>query len=189
MIQISYIILGGVVFLITIISHFWTGKYYKNQKFKIFLTLVSTIASLLFTSAVIIQISAYNTQRSNEEIEHYNSLSKIYLDDTLDFFMKYPEMNYYYEDLMGIKPIDNNTKRNLILENQISMLIFSRLAKFAVFTQQKDTEVSAKIENWLGHITKTFMKSKTLRHYWINEYKPKLSGPAARQYMKDNFNL
>lgn len=99
-------------------------------------------------------------------------------------------MNYYYEDLMGIRRIDDNTKRNIVLENQISMLIFSRLAKFAIFIQQSnDKALSSKIENWLGHVTHTFMKSPTLRNYWITEYKPKLSGPASRKYMEDNFKL
>ena len=82
--------------------------------------------SILFSSAIIIQVYTYNHQRSSEEIEKYADLSKIFLDDTLDLFIKYPEMNYYYEDLMGIKSIDSHTKRNIVLENQISMLIFSR---------------------------------------------------------------
>jgi hypothetical protein len=98
-------------------------------------------------------------------------------------------MNYYYEDLMGIKAIDNNTKRNILLEEQISMLIFSRLAKFAIFIQTSDAETSTKIEKWMGHVTHTFMKSPTLRYYWTHKYKPNLSGPASIKYMKDNYNL
>jgi len=130
------------------------------------------------------------TFTSKDEIDHYNNLSKIFLDDTIDLFIEHPEMNYYYEDLMGIRRIDDNTKRNIVLENQISMLIFSRLAKFAIFIQQSnDKALSSKIENWLGHVTHTFMKSPTLRNYWITEYKPKLSGPASRKYMEDNFKL
>lgn len=186
-----HIIIGMIViFALALIMHFWAGHYYRNNKFKTFLTLVTTITSILFSSAIIIQVFNYNHQRSAEEIEKYSELSKIFLDDTITLFIENPEMNYYYEDLLGIKMIDQNTKRNIILENQISMLIFSRLAKFAVFIQQADDpEITKKIDNWLGHIARTFMKSDTLKNYWINEYKPKLSGPASRQYMKDNFNL
>ena len=40
-----------------------------------------------------------------------------------------------------------------------------------------------------AEVAETFMKSPTLKYYWINEYKPKLSGPASRAYMEKNFNL
>jgi hypothetical protein len=144
----------------------------------------------MFSSAIIIQVLNYNNQKANEEIDRYNGLSKVFLDDILETFMKHPEMNYYYDELVGVKTIDKNTKRNYVLENQISMLIFSKLAKFAIFAQQThDKDISKKIENWMGHVADTFMKSPTLKHYWINEYKPKLSGPASRTYMEEHFNL
>jgi hypothetical protein len=144
----------------------------------------------MFSSAIIVQVLNYHNQKANEEIDRYNSLSKVFLDDTLDIFIKNPEMNYYYNELVGIQEIDKNTKRNYVLENQISMLIFSKLAKFAIFAQQAtDKEVTIKIENWMGHVADTFMKSPTLRYYWINEYKPKLSGPASRAYMEKHFKL
>ena len=169
--------------------HFWRGHYYKNNKFKIFLTLITTITSIMFSAAIILQVYNYNHQQTTAQNDHYNSLSKIFLDDTIELFIQHPEMNYYYEDLMGIKAIDNNTKRNIVLEEQISMLIFSRLAKFAIFIQNSDPQTSSKIEKWMGHVTHTFMKSPTLRYYWIHQYKPNLSGPASIKYMKDNYNL
>jgi len=176
--------------LVIILYHFWRGNYYRNNKFKIFLTLITTVTSIMFSSAIIIQVLNYNNQKANEEIDRYNSLSKVFLDDILETFMEHPEMNYYYDELVGVKTIDKNTKRNYVLENQISMLIFSKLAKFAIFAQQThDKDISKKIENWMGHVADTFMKSPTLKHYWINEYKPKLSGPASRTYMEEHFNL
>jgi len=176
--------------LVIILYHFWRGTYYRNNKFKILLTLITTVTSIMFSSAIIIQVLNYNNQKANEEIDRYNSLSKVFLDDILETFMEHPEMNYYYDELVGVKTIDKNTKRNYVLENQISMLIFSKLAKFAIFAQQThDKDISKKIENWMGHVADTFMKSPTLKHYWINEYKPKLSGPASRTYMEEHFNL
>jgi hypothetical protein len=176
--------------LVIILYHFWRGTYYRNNKFKILLTLITTVTSIMFSSAIIIQVLNYNNQKANEEIDRYNGLSKVFLDDILETFMKHPEMNYYYDELVGVKTIDKNTKRNYVLENQISMLIFSKLAKFAIFAQQThDKDISKKIENWMGHVADTFMKSPTLKHYWINEYKPKLSGPASRTYMEEHFNL
>jgi hypothetical protein len=183
-------IIVSIIILVSILYHFWTGNYYRNNKFKILLTLITTFTSIMFSSAVIVQVLNYNNQKANEEIDRYNSLSKVFLDDILDIFMKHPEMNYYYNELVGLQTIDNNTKRNYVLENQISMLIFSKLAKFAIFAQEThDKDISKKIENWMGHVADTFMKSPTLKYYWINEYKPKLSGPASRTYMEKHFNL
>jgi hypothetical protein len=180
----------SIIFFILTIIHFWKGNYYRNNKFKILLTVITTFTSIMFSSAIIVQVLNYHNQKANEEIDRYNSLSKVFLDDTLDIFIKNPEMNYYYNELVGIQEIDKNTKRNYVLENQISMLIFSKLAKFAIFAQQAtDKEVTIKIENWMGHVADTFMKSPTLRYYWINEYKPKLSGPASRAYMEKHFKL
>ncbi len=183
------IILSIILFIITIL-HFWKGNYYRNNKFKILLTVITTFTSIMFSSAIIVQVLNYHNQKTNEEIDRYNSLSKVFLDDILDIFMKHPEMNYYYNELVGLKTIDENIKRNYILENQISMLIFSKLAKFAIFVQDTpDKDTSKKIGNWMGHVSDTFMKSPTLRYYWINEYKPKLSGPASRAYMEKHFKL
>jgi hypothetical protein len=186
-----YMISGIILFLVIIsIMHFWSSNYYKNNKFKTFLTFVTTITSILFSTAIIIQVFNFNHTKDNEEIIKYNETSKILLDDTIHLFIEHPEMNYYYNDLLGIKKIDQNTKRNLVLENQISMLIFARIAKFAmVVNESDDEEITKKLNIWMGHVIETFMKSDTFRNYWINEYKPKLSGPAARIYMKKYFNL
>ena len=173
-----------------VVYWFWNGNYYRNLKFTTLLTVVSTLSSIIFVSAIYFQVVAYYKGISNEEIDHYNGLSKAFLDDTLQLFIDHPEMNYYYQDLMGKQLIDKNTKRNYALEHQISMLIFSRLAKFAIFSQDThDKDISAKIENWMGHVFRTFIKSPTLQYYWTTEYKPKLSGPASRTYMKENYNL
>ena len=186
----TVIFIVSIILFIFIIGHFWMGSYYRNIKFKTLLTVITTFTSIMFSLAIIVQVLNYNSQKANEEIDRYNGLSKTFLDDTLEVFIDHPEINYYYNELVGIKNIDKNIKRNYILENQVSMLIFSRLAKFAIFSQQTtDKEVSKKIENWMGHVADTFMKSPTLRHYWTNEYKPKLSGPASRLYMETHFKL
>ena len=188
--QLEYVVGSIIIVSIGLIVHFWTGKYYSTVKFQTFLRFITTLTSILFSSAIVLQVINYANQKANEEVQNYGQLSKTYLDDTINFFIKHPEMNYYYEDLFDIKPIDENTKRNIILEKQISMLIFSRLAKFAAYLQAEDDEAARnKVGKWMNHITETFMKSDTLRHYWITEYKPKLSGPATINYMKEHFNL
>lgn len=169
---------------------FWNGNYHRNNKFRTLLTVITTLASITFVSGVFFQILSYNKQKANEQIDYYNQLSKMFLDDILEMFITHPEMNYYYNELMGKKLIDENTKRNYALEHKISMLIFSKLAKFAIVSQQsQDKDVTKKIEGWMGHIFDTFIKSPTLQYYWINEYKPKLSGPASKLYMETYYKL
>ena len=186
-----YMISGIILLLVIIlIIHFWSSNYYKSNKFQIFLTYISTIAFAIGSTAIILEVINLKKTHTAEEIQKYNETSKILLDDTIHLFIEHPEMNYYYNDLLGIKKIDKNTKRNIVLENQISMLIFARIAKFAmVVNESDDQEITKKLNVWMGHVIETFMKSDTFRNYWINEYKPKLSGPAARIYMKKYFNL
>jgi len=152
--QIGYVVGSIIIVSIGLIVHFWSGHYYSTVKFQTFLRFITTLTSILFSSAIVLQVINYANQK------------------------------------FDIKPIDENTKRNIILEKQISMLIFSRLAKFAAYLQAEDDEAARnKVGKWMNHITETFMKSDTLRHYWITEYKPKLSGPATINYMKEHFNL
>ena len=177
---IEIIFLSAIILILIIITHYTYGDYYKYEKFKIFLTLVATLTGLVFSTAVVIQVYQYKVNQNNEIIDHYNGLSKEFLDYVIELFISHPEMNYYYQELVGIKLIDN----------QISILIFSKMAKFAIFEQQTgNAEISSKIKNWMGHVMGTFIKSPTLKHYWTDVYNPLFSGPASKLYMKTNYNL
>jgi hypothetical protein len=186
-----YIVIATIVTVFVSAGHwFWHGNYHKNNKFRTLLTVITTLVSITFVSGVFFQILAYNKQKANEQIDRYNQLSKTFLDDIMYIFIRHPEIDYYYNDLMGKKLIDENTKRNYAIEHKISMLIFSKMAKFAIVSQQtNDTDVTDKMQGWMGHVFNTFIQSPTLQHYWINEYKPKLSGPASRLYMETHYNL
>ena len=177
-----------ILFIIT--YHFWNNTYYKEEKFLAFVPYMVMIGTVVLALAFSFQIINYHQAQLEDEIKNYSQLSTIILDDILKLFIEKPEMNYYYEDLMGIKKIDNKTVRNTILENEITMLIFSKLAKFTIYHQEThNKEYAKKIYNWMTHITDTFMKSEVFRNYWINEYKPKLSGPSTQAFMKERYNL
>ena len=116
------LIIGMVgVILFILIAHYWIGNYHNNAKFKIFLLFVTTLTSILISSAILIQVSNYANQRATEEVQNYGELSKIYLDETIIFFINHPEMNYYYNELFNNIPINENTKRNYILEKQLAV--------------------------------------------------------------------
>ena len=193
---IPYIVITIVLLIIMfIVYNFWNYIILiKDQiavdKFKTTLTIISTIASVVFGSAVVLQVVNFTNQKKIEEIDYYSKLSKEILDETLLLFLSNMDMSYYYEDLFQINKINSKTKRNLIKEHIISMLIFAKCAKFAIFElESTNEEAKIKVQKWLGHVFDTMMKSETLRSYWSDEYKPKLSGPATQQYMKKHFNL
>lgn len=190
--QLNIIALIIIVALFSgsLIGHFWFGNYYKHQKFKVFLTVITTITSIVFSTAVIIQVINFNHQSTNEEIDKYDAYSKLFIDDNQQMFVDHPEMNYFYEDLHGIKPIDEHTVRNIDLERQMSVLIFGRVAKTAMYIQTTtDKDLVIKLNTYLKRTMDTYMKSPTLRYYYTNFYKPKLAGPAGRKYIKDNYQL
>lgn len=179
-----------------IIYMFWTSSelFHKDgaltDKFKIILTIISTIASVVFGSAVVLQVLNYSNQIKAEEIDSYSKLSREFLDEILSLFLNNYDMSYYYNDLFQIEKITSKTKRNFTKEHMISMMIFSKCAKFAIFCLETTNEnAKNRVEKWIGHVIKTMMASDTLRYYWTNEYKPKLSGPATQIYMKEHFNL
>lgn len=190
-----FIIIIVLSIIIYIVLHFWSIFFIvKNQfeidKFRTILTIISTIASVVFGSAVVLQVINYSNQRKLEEIDYYSKLSREFLDDILQLFINNMDMSYYYQDLFGLKDITDKTKRDKVKEHMISMLIFSKSAKFAIFDLESTNKTAKeKVHNWLGHVLDTLMKSKILREYWTDEYKPKLSGPATQAYMKKYFNL
>ena len=193
---VPYIVLLIVLTIITfIVYQFWSNVILMKNKishenFKIILTIISTIASVVFGSAVVLQVLNFANQRKMEEVEYYSKLSKEFFDELVLIFIANPDMNYYYEDLFQIKKIDSETRRNYVKEHMISMLIFSKCAKYAIYIYgTSNQESKEKVKKWLGHIFDTMMKSEILRQYWIDEYKPKLSGPATQQYMAEHYNL
>jgi hypothetical protein len=194
--HIPYIVVFVVTAVILFILYIFRSYilFFKNKfavdKYKTLLTIISTIASVIFGSAVVLQVINFTSQKKQQEIDSYTNLSKEFLDEILLHFHANPDMDYYYKELFQIQKMDENTKRNLHKEHIISMLIFSKCAKFAIFEFESTNEAAKmKVHLWLGHVFNTLMKSDILRNYWIYEYKPKLSGPATQKYMEKYFDL
>ena len=95
-----------ISFMVAIISHYWVNSYYKSSKYTVFLKLLQVLASSLFSIAITIQIISYYEQQNSSTITGYGEQSKFFLDDILNIFINHPEMNYYYEELLGIKKKD-----------------------------------------------------------------------------------
>lgn len=93
-----------------------------------------------------------------------NNLSSEIIDNQFLLFIEYPEMNYYYKELVGI---DYNLpqRRNYILENQISMIIFCRISSIVYFIDSNknypiiDKKTLAMFENKFLRMLHLFFKS------------------------------
>ena len=109
---VTHIVIFVVVFVILYILYlFWTHFYISDvsvdkntlviDKFKIVLTIISTIASVVFGSAVVLQVLNFTNQRKTEEIEYYSKLSKEILDDILMIFLSnhHTDMVYFYNHI------------------------------------------------------------------------------------------
>ena len=137
------IVISYAILFVGLIYVYWHGNYHKHIKFVIFLSVLSTISGIVFGSAVVFQIINYNKQKSDEEINIYNQQSKEFLDEIVGLLIQHPEMNYFYNDINGLKPIDATTTRNYVLEHQISTLIFSKILVRVFFIIYNALEILA----------------------------------------------
>jgi hypothetical protein len=149
------------------------------------------VSVLITAYAIYLQINYHKGDTHNNEITFFTNLMKNFLDDNIKIFIKYPHMNYYYAELMGFR-YNQRYKRDYMVENQISNIIFSRLASVAYYIETSSnysskedlTELQSRFDAVIG----TFLKSKIFRDNW-NIYKEKLSGPPIRRYMENNFGI
>ena len=188
-IDFYHIFLYVIIFILALFIGFWYSNYYKNIKFQVFLRFLSAIAIIFAILAIVIQGLNFEESLKERNTNFFSNLTKSFIHDILELFMKYPEMNYYYNDLMGYKRINLNTNRNLTQENQISMLIYAKLASIAYFVEiYGENDLTNGIISRTNNIMKTFLESPTFKSYW-EEYDKKLAGNPVRKYLKKYFNI
>jgi hypothetical protein len=194
MLNVFNIIIMTTLFIIglfTIISwHYWNNKYYKDIKFQIFAPYITGVATVLICFGIIFQVSSYLQQAVEDKIKVYSELNQSFLQPILDLFLQYPEMDYYYNDLFGIKKMSPNVKRNITLENQISMVIFAKIAIPAVYIELSGDKDTVELTNkGLKKILDTFMKCKIFVEYYKTYFKPKIAGPVVVKYLEEQYNI
>ena len=182
---ISFSLILVLLFFTIFIHKFNITRFTTKEKenFEYVIKLIKYLFGILFASAVLIQVLNFTRQEKHDIVESYSILSKDFLDETIRIFIKNPDMKYFFMDLMGLEYISENTNRDIEKEIELSMLIFSRFAKIAVFEEHTYSEIARKwIHEFLGKSFNTFMRSPTFRGYWPI-YKEKLAGPALMDYV------
>ena len=188
---IKYIILILIILLILFIIFYWKTNIYKNQKTITFFSSLSAIAVMFTVLAITIQSFAYIETLNANNTTAYNNLSHEFFVETFNMFLSNPDMKYFYEDLLGIKHINENTQnRNIIKEQQMSMLILNRSipVMFYIINNNFDNYRTNSLVSRFNHVMYTFFKSKIFRQSWYT-YEEKLAGDPPRIYFKKEFNI
>jgi hypothetical protein len=188
-VRLKQLIVFLMVSIIILFGIYWSGDYYKYDKFRVFLTLLSAIAVIFGILAIVIQGLNYNDTVKQRDSESFANLTKQFIHETLLLFIQNPDMEYYYNDLLGIRHITKNTKRNMGKEHKISMLIYAKLASIVYYVQVNEYNLSTKgIISRTNNILNTYFKSKVFKGYW-HDYDVKLAGDPIRIYLKKHFNM
>jgi hypothetical protein len=188
---IKYILLILILLFILFILFYWKTSIYKNEKFKTFFSSLSAIAVIFTVLAITIQSFSYIETLNANNTTAYNNLSSDFFVEVFNMFLSNPDMKYFYEDLLDIKNIDENTKnRNVIKEQQMTMLIFHRSipVMFYIINNNFDNYRTNSLVSRFNHVMYTFFKSKIFRQYWY-VYEEKLAGDPPRIYFKKEFNI
>lgn len=191
MLFVTYIIIFIIITIFILGITYWKSNLYRNQKFKVFFSSISAIAIIFSVLAITIQAFSYIETINLNNTTSYNRLTETFFIGIFQMFLYNKDMQYFYDDLMGIKHIDENTQhRNYIKENQMSMLIFSRSIPIIYYIQSNnyDYEKTFQLVSRFNHVMHTFFQSKIFQKYWYI-YEEKLAGDPPRIYFKREFNI
>ena len=180
-----------VILLIMFVILYWRSNIYKNEKFKVFFSSLSAIAIVFSIVAITIHSFAYVETLNANNTNSYNTLTEMFFVQTFKMFLDNPDMNYFYEDLMDIKHIDEYTQhRNYIKEQEMAVLIFSRSISiiYYIINNNYDNYRTLNLVTRFNHVMSTFFRSKTFQKYW-EIYEEKLAGDPPRIYFKKEFNI
>lgn len=182
-----FFILLLLLFIIFYIFYKINERFYKNTKFKRYIEIVTSIATFILAIGVLFQVITFKQQEHKTIAQNLDNFSKNFINDIIALFIQHPEMNYFYQELFLNKPIPQNIKRNIVLEEQISMVIFSKSLEQIVVINQYDNYKY--IKTTLNKILGNFFKSESFKYYYTHCYKPSVAGPIIISYMQENFGL
>uniref|UniRef100_A0A6C0ET44 Uncharacterized protein n=1 Tax=viral metagenome TaxID=1070528 RepID=A0A6C0ET44_9ZZZZ len=179
-----------VTFLIFYFFYHINHKFHKNNEFISYIAIITSISTFILAIGVLFQVISYQIQQYKNAVQSYSDYSKDFVTYIIEMFRQYPEMNYYYEELFFNKPIPPNQVRNIILEQQLTITIFTKtvepIAIIKEFPYNKDVMV---IKQNFIKILGNFFKSKTFTNYYVYYYKPSIGGGNVIDFMKENFNV
>lgn len=174
--------------LIGIFIIYRNNGLHKNKALHIYLKQAAAIFSILFSSAVILQVFSYNRDQKLQIAQQYNLLAKEFFVDNLRLFAENPKMGYYFEHLYNNKPIEVGTVRDLAREREIAYIIFSHLGTVVSYENVLGPQAGQLLEKWISRIVANYVKSPIFIEYW-QDYKKNFGPTLSENFMKKYFNL
>ena len=182
-------ITGGFLFLFLFFYHL-NNKHYKNNKFKIYIEIITAVSTLILALGVLFQVISYKMEQDKNAVQNITSFSKDYIDSIIEMFTQHPEMDYYYNELFNGSMHHNYHGRNLVLENQISMRIFAKtIEQISIVDAHENVESAHVLKETLIKILRNFLKSASFKNFYLQHYKPRLAGPLIMNFMQEHFGL
>jgi len=188
---LSYFLYFVVLVLLSLT--YWNSPLGNNSKFQ-------TYIQVLMAATIIGTVySVYLQQVTFRETANYNMLTsfdnnfKSLFDETIQFFIENPDMNYYYDELFYNISEYKEEQRNKPLETQFTFIILSRVSNiiYSYYVYgNKFSEKNERIEQseqTLKIILGSFFNSKIFNSNW-ESYKSGLATEITKQYIKENFN-
>ncbi len=188
---LSYFLYFVVLVLLSLT--YWNSPLGNNSKFQ-------TYIQVLMAATIIGTVySVYLQQVTFRETANYNMLTsfdnnfKSLFDETIQFFIENPDMNYYYDELFYNISEYKQEQRNKPLETQFTFIILSRVSNIIYsyyvygnkFSEKNDRIEQS--EQTLKIILGSFFNSKIFNSNW-ESYKSGLATEITKQYIKENFN-
>jgi hypothetical protein len=137
------------------------------------------------------QIFSYKAEQNKSFKKAIFDFNKDFIQEIVDIFLKYKEMDYLYLEIFNLK-IDQeiNKKRNYLLENKICMGILSKLnSQIGVLYLSEEDKSMEEFKETIIKIIKIFFNSPILRYQYVNNYKNKLTGGLFVEFMNKYINI
>jgi hypothetical protein len=185
-------IIGAVILLSSILFGLFfiyrNEGLHKNLALHMYLKQAAAIFSILFSSAVVLQVFSYNRDQKVQTVQQFNLLAKEFFVDTLRLFVENPKMDYYFEHLYNRQPIEPGTVRDLAREREIAYIIFNHLGTVVSYLDVLDENSGTMLENWIAQVVTNFIKSPIFVGYW-QDYKKYFGANLSEKFMKKYYNL
>ena len=185
-------IIIAVIFLFSILIGLFfiyrNNGWHKNLALHRYLKQAAAVFTILFSSAVVLQVLNYHRDRLTTRVNTFQQLAKEFYNDTLEIFINNPEMGYYFEHLFNNVPISPNVIRHPTREKEITYLILSRLGTVMSYEQIMGPEPREQFNKWIKQIVNNFVKSPIFLQY-LKEYQQHFGGYLSAEFIKKNFNI
>lgn len=183
-------ILLAIILIILFFFYILNNYFFNNKKFLSYIQILAALGSLILGLTLLTGVVGYNTSKKFNSEANIILTIKDFSEGIINLFMENPEMNYFYEEIF-YKKKNIQHKRNIILENQICVNIFTKSVEpISIINIYGEDDVSvAPIKETLLKFLSLLFQSTKVKNYYIYYYKSNLAGPLLINFIEKNFGF